>query len=72
MASTIAQQIIDDYEEHCCECDDATEANEWLWEVLEVAAITHGQTSSLDIFLFKDSSVLEMKGNYLRLGTVNN
>ncbi len=66
MASTIAQQIIDDYDVMCSECDDASEANDWFFDMChEHGDIKH--EGHLQVVTFEDSSAIEFNGGYWRV-----
>jgi len=64
MTSTIAYQILDDYEEKAAECEE--EAREWLWNTLEDVNVGHHQDGDSDRFVFSDLSKIEMRNNTYR------
>ena len=65
MTSTIAYQILDDYEEKAAECDQE-EAHEWLWNTLEEVNVNHIQDGDSDQFVFSDLSKIEKRNNTYR------
>lgn len=64
MASTIAQQLIDDYEEYLDELD-IVEANEELYDLVSDICINIENDDEMHdgVYRFKDGSVLELKDN---------
>ena len=64
MASTMAWQILDDYEDFANEC--ATASHEWLWEAL-ACHVGHEQDNNGDRFKFADGSKIEVVGDVFRV-----
>ena len=69
MANTIAMQISDDFE---WMMDDGkfgypNEANEWLLDTVQTAAINHTQRDTMDVYTFNDNSKMLFKGNNYRV-----
>ncbi len=64
---SIAQQIINKYEDMACECDDASEANDWLMDELFNQCSKYTHDNKMQTFEFKDRSVLEIEGCSFKL-----
>lgn len=67
---SIAQQIIDDFEDEVDGFDSAIEANEHLLYVCAENYESEVQTEVMHTYIFKDHSTIDFKNRFYRVGGV--